>query len=542
MHRLRFTLLLLMAVAGFLVSSCSRREAPVDTAIAHRTLLLGNLSEPADLDPHLATAYTDQNILVALFEGLTALDEKSSLPVPAGAERWDVSADGLVSTFHLRHDARWSNGDPVRAPDFAYSFRRILSPALGSEYAYMLWPIKNAEAFNRGQLAEFSEVGVSVLDDATLRLTLERPTPYLLSLAAHPTWFPVHRGTVEKFGRIDQRSTGWTRAGQLVGNGAFILAEWSPNARLVAAKNPHHWSAAANQLERVIFFPVENADVEERNFRAGQLHLTYGLPIEKIARYREETPAQLRLDPFLQSFFLRFNVTRPPLDQPQLRRALALAIDRDALTRSVLRGSRPPASHFVPPDCAGYTSRAQVRTDLAEARRLLAEAGFPGGQNLPTLELQVRNDDTQPKVAEALQAMWQRELGVRVTLAPFEQKTWVQNQQSLAYTISFAAWAGDFADPATFLDLFVSGGGNNWTGWADADYDRLLANAARTADHNARHELFQQAEARLLEQAPITPLYFGARTYLIHPAVKNWQPSLLGFHRYQLVRLDPAGN
>lgn len=525
-------------LAALLLASCARREAPADVAIAERHLLVGNLSEPADLDPHLATAYTDQNILVALFEGLTALDEKSSRPVPATADRWDVSSDGLTCTFHLRDTARWSNGDRVTAHDFAYAFQRILSPALASEYSYMLWPIKNAEAFNTGRVTAFSEVGVAVIDDATLRLTLERPTPYLLSLAAHPTWFPVHRATIEKFGRVDQRSTAWTRVGNLVGNGAFTLAEWSPNARLIVSKNQLYWAAADNALERVTFFPTENPDVEERDFRAGQTHVTYSLPIEKIARYRDESPEKLRLDPFLQSFFLRFNVTRPPLDNPQLRRALALALDREAITTHILRGSRLPASHLTPPDCAGYTARARVGTDFAEARRLLAEAGFPHGEGLPPLEFQMRNDDTQPKVAEAIQGMWQRELGVRVTLAPFEQKTWVQNQQTLAYAIAFGAWAGDYADPATFLELFLGDGGNNWTGWSDAAYDRLIAEAAATADHAARLEIFQRAEALLLERAPIAPLYFGARTYLIHPAVKNWLPSLLGFHRYQLIRLE----
>jgi oligopeptide transport system substrate-binding protein len=515
--------------------------APPEAAIRSHTLLLGNLSEPADLDPHIVTAYTDQNILLALFEGLTCLDEKTSLPVAGVAERWEISPDGLTCTFHLRADARWSNGDRVTAGDFAYSFRRILSPALASEYSYMLWPIKNAEAFNSGKLADFSSVGIAAIDDATLRLTLERPTPYLLSLAAHPTWFPVHRPTIEKFGRIDQRSTAWTRAGHLVGNGAFALSEWSPNARLVVTKNPYYWDAAHNALERVVFFPTENPDVEERDFRAGQVHITYSLPTEKIARYREASSDRLRVDPFLQTFFLRFNVTRPPLDQPKLRRALALALDRDALTRSVLRGSRPPAQSLVPPGTGGYTfdpGPPPSRAAVDEARRLLAEAGFPDGQGLPTLELQMRNDDTQPKIAEAIQAMWQRELGVRVTLAPFEQKTWLQNQQTLAYSIAFSAWAGDYADPATFLELFVTNGGNNWTGWSDTGFDRFIAEAAHTTDSAARFAAFQQAETQLLAAAPIAPLYFGARTYLIHPAVKNWQPSLLGFHRYQLIRLE----
>lgn len=511
----------------------------MDVATREHTLLLGNLSEPTDLDPHTSVTYTDQNVMIALFEGLTALDEKTSRAVPAAAERWDISPDALVYTFHLRPSARWSNGDPLTARDFAFSFERILSPALGAEYAYLLWPIRGAAAFNRGELKSFADVGVTVVDDHTLRLELARPTPYLLALAANPAWFPVHRGTIEKFGGSTARGTAWTRAGNLVGNGAFTLTEWSPNARIVVTANPHYWDAANNALKRVVFLPTDNPDVEERGFRTGQVHVTYSIPVEKIARYRETQPAQLRLDPFLQTFFLRFNVTKPPLDRPEVRRALALALDREAIARSVLRESRLPAPHFTPPGCAGYTAQARVDFDPAAARQLLAQAGFPDGNGLPTLELQVRNDDTQPKVAEAIQAML-GQIGVRVSLAPLEQKTWLQNQQTLGYTIAFSAWVGDFADPATFLDLFAGGGGNNWTGWADADYDRLLQEAARTHDSAARFALFQRAESRLLDLSPITPLFFGARTYLIHPAVKHWEPALLGFHRYQKVRLEQA--
>lgn len=535
---MRTLMRVLLAIGVAAAVSCSRRQSPADAATASHTLLIGNLAEPSDLDPHISAAYTDQNILMALFEGLTALDEKTSLPVPAAAERWEVLPDGMTYTFHLRAGARWSTGQPVTAEDFVYSFRRMLSPALAAEYSYMLWPIKNAQAYNSGKIVNFADVGITAIDASTLRLTLERPTPFLLSLAAHPTWFPVHRETIEKFGSIDQRSTPWTRAGNLVGNGAFTLAEWSPDSRIIVTKNPHYWDAAHNQLERVIFFPTEKPDVEERNFRAGQVHLTYGLPVEKIAPYREQHPEQLRLDPFLQTYFLRFNVSKTPLDQPKVRRALSLAIDRAAIAHTILRDSRPPALHLVPPGCAGYTSQAKVSTDFAAARQLLTEAGFKDGKGLPAFDLQVLNDDVQPKVAEAIQAMWQRELGVRITIAPFEQKTWVQNQQTLNYTISFASWAGDFADPSTFLDLFQKQGGNNWTDWGNREYDAFVNSAATTLDSAARMHEIQQAEALLLEQAPIAPLYFGARTYLISPAVKNWQPSLLGFHRYQQIRLE----
>ncbi|HTO04390.1 MAG TPA: peptide ABC transporter substrate-binding protein [Opitutus sp.] len=532
--RLSAAVIVVLALAG-----CGPRESPADAAIQAKTLLLGNLAEPAQLDPQLATAYTDQNITIALFEGLTAIDEQTALPVPAVAESWEISPDALAYTFHLRSDVRWSNGDPLTAHDFVYSVHRILSPRLASEYAYMLWPIKNAEAFQAGKVTDFAQVGVNAIDDRTLQITLERPTPYLLSLAAHPTWFPVHRPTIEKHGAMDQRNTAWTRPGNLVGNGAFTLDEWSPNARVVVTKNSNYWGAAQNQLERVVFFPTDNAEGEERDFRAGQLHVTYGLPVEKIATYRERSPEQLRLDPFLQTFFLRFNVTQAPFDNAKVRRALALAVDREAITRHVLRESSLPALHLTPPNCAGYTARARVATDLDTARRLLAEAGFPGGAGFPVVELQVRNNSDHPRVAEAIQAMWQRDLGVRITIAAREQKTAIQNEQSLNYAISFSGWAGDFADPATFLELFVRDGGNNWTGWGDDSYDQLVQSAAVTRDPTQRMETFQKAEALLLEQAPIAPLFFGARVYVIHPAVKNWQPALLGFHRYQLIRLEP---
>ncbi len=529
---------LLSSVICLLTSACSRRETPVEAALATRTLLVGNLAEPQELDPQLISAYTDQNIAVALFEGLCALDERTSQPVPAAAERWEVSADGLAYTFHLRPTAKWSNGDPLTAHDFVASWRRALAPAFAAEYAYLLYPLKNATALNSGQLTDPAALGAEALDDRTLRLTLERPTPYLPALTAQPAWFPVNPRVLAKFGGINQRHPAWTRPENLVGNGPFTLAEWTPNARLVVAKNPTYWDAAKVRLERIVFSPTESPEVEERNFRAGQVHVTYSLPTSKIETYLTTSPTSLRLDPFLQTIFLRFNTTRPPFGDARVRRALSLAIDREAIAASVLRGAQNPARSFTPPDCAGYTAKSKVPTDNEAARRLLAEAGFPGGSGLPTLDLQVRNDEYQPRIAEVLQAAWKKELGVNITLTPLEQKTWVQNQQTLNYTISGAGWIGDFVDPVTFLDLFVSGGGNNWTGWASPAYDELIRQAANTASPAIRQGYFQQAETLLLEQAPVAPVYFGVRAYLIHPAVHGWEPSLLGLHQYKKIYLQ----
>jgi oligopeptide transport system substrate-binding protein len=536
--RRRFWLSFAGVAALLTLASCGRRETPAEAGVRTQTLLVGNAAEPADLDPDIVNAWTDSNVDYALFEGLTWIDETTTKPVPAAAERWEVSPDGLVYTFHLRPSGRWSNGDPVTADDFVFSYRRILTPALGASYAYMLWPIRHARDYNAGRLADFSRVGVEAVNATTLRITLEQPTPYLPSLAAHTTWLPVHRATIEKFGRFDQRNTRWTRPGNLVGNGPFVLRIWTPDARIVVDKNPSYWNADHVRLNRIVFFPIENGDAEESAFRAGQLDVTYGLPVTKIEPYRRLHPQELRIDRRLASYYLFVNVTRPPFDNPMLRRALALAIDRETIARDVLARSRSPAPTFTPPDCAGYTPRAGVPTDFPAARRLLAEAGYPGGRGLPTVEVISYNSDTSVRALEAIQQMWGRELGFHITITPLEQRTLFQNQRDLNYTIAFSAWIADYADPSTFLATMVTHGGNNWSGWSDPAYDRLIAAAAASPDNARRYELFQQAEALLLEQAPLIPLFYGEQPYLIQPWVRNWKASKLGFVRFTDVWLE----
>jgi oligopeptide transport system substrate-binding protein len=534
-------LLLLTALCFlFTFTACSRRETPVESGNRTATLHVGNGAEPESLDPHVLNAYTDQRLEAALFEGLCALDEPTSQPVPGAAERWESSADGLTWTFHLRAGLQWSNGEPLTADDFVQSWRRNLAPAFASAYAYLLFPIKNAEAYNSGSLTDPAALGLAAPDTRTVVITLERPTPYLPVLTAATPWYPINPRVVGKFGALTDRGSAWTRPGNLVGNGPFVLREWTPGSRIVVEKNPRYWDAATVRLNRIVFYPIENPDVEERNFRAGQLHLTNSIPLSKIPAYRGGADAaRLRSDLFLQVLFIRFNVTKPPFDNPKVRRALALAIDRESISRNLLHGSRAPAEHFVPPSTAGYDSRARLATNVEEARRLLAEAGFPDGAGLPEFELQVRNDELQPRVVEAIQAMWQRELGVRASIALLEQKVTIANQQALNFTVGVNGWVADFADPVTFLDLFVTGGGNNWTSWGDPGYDRLIKQAEATVDPAARYELFQQAEAILLEQAPIIPVIFGARNYLIHPSVQGWAPAPVGIYQFKKIRLEP---
>ncbi len=532
-----------MLAAALFLGGCGRRSNPAAVAVASQTLLLGNGAEPADLDPPAVTAFTDMNIINALFEGLTFIDEETTKPVPAAAERWEVSGDGLTWTFHLRPNAVWSNGDPVVADDFVQSFRRTVSPALAMGNASYLFALKNAEAIASSKLADVTALGCSAPDPHTLVLTLEKPTPHLPLLTALTPWFPIDPRVLNAFGGMQRRGTAWTHPGNLVGNGPFVLLEWTPNARLVVGKNTRYWDVAATTLERIEFRPIENPDAEERAFRSGQLHVTFTLPVTKVPAWRERDPAKLRVDPFLQTTFVAFNTRRPPFDDPRVRRAFALTIDREALARAALRGSRPAAFAATPPGTGGYTAKARAGFDLAEARKLLAAAGHENGAGLGTPTLQVRNDEIQPTVAEALQAMWQNALGVRVNIAPMEQKTWLQNQASSDYDLSTYSWVGDFPDPLTFLGLFTSTNGNNWTGWREPRYDAWIEEASTSGDATLRSERFQLAEALLLEASPVTPLYHGAQTYLIAPEVKNWVPALLGTRRYQRVRLDvPSGS
>jgi oligopeptide transport system substrate-binding protein len=519
------------------LSGCQRRDSRVDAAVSSQTLLLGNGAEPADLDPQFINAVPDANVVYALFEGLTKLD-RSGNALPAGASSWEVTPDGVTYTFHLRPQALWSDGLPVTAADYVYAFHRILTPSFAAVTAYMLWPIRNAEAFNAGRMSDFGDVGVRAADEHTLVITLERPTPYLPALASHNSWFPVPRQAIERFGKMADRNTRWSRPGNLVGNGAFLLTEWSPGARIVAERSPGYWDAGRVRLRRIEFYPYENADTEELNYRSGQLHVTYGLPMAKVRGYRQEHPAELLVDPTLSTFYLFFNTRRPPFDNVKLRLALAHAADRDAISADIARGVYPPAHSLTPPGCAGYQSRGGITDDLAEARRLLAEAGYPGGQGLPPIELQCDGAELPLRVVEALQRLWEKELGVHVTIAQMEMKTLYQNQQQGNFAIGFSGWQADYVDPFSFLGTMTSTSGNNWAGWSNKEFDRILDEAQGEPDPAKRNQLYQRAEDILLSEAPLMPLFYRPQVYLKSPLVHGWEPAVLGIHYLTRVWLE----
>jgi oligopeptide transport system substrate-binding protein len=476
-------------------------------------------------------------VLSALFEGLVAEDPRDLHPVPGVAESWDISPDGLEYTFHLRANARWSNGDPVTAPDFVASFRRLLTPSLGADNAALLYVILNAEAFHQGRLADFAEVGIAAPDARTLHLTLAHPAPYLLSVLAQMPGMPVPVATIATYGPVGERGNPWTRPGRLVGNGPFVLRTWQPNRVIVVERSPTYWDAGRVRLQAIHFRPIDSRDAEERAFRAGQLHVTSGLPVGKVDAYRADTPQFLRIDAYCDPYFFRLNIRRPPLDNEGVRAALALAVDRTALARQILRGGQEAAASFTPPGIPGYAPPPGLRTDYPAARRLLAEAGYPDGRGMPPLELLCTFSENRRLIAEAVQEMWRRELGVEVRLVNQELKTIFAERRAGRYQILLSDWVGDYLDASTFLDVWRGHSGNNHTGWSSAEYDSLLFAADRTADPAERARLLQQAEARLLAAAPIIPLFFDKNVFLIRPSVHGWHPNLLGHHPYKEVWL-----
>ncbi|HEY4988486.1 MAG TPA: peptide ABC transporter substrate-binding protein, partial [Opitutaceae bacterium] len=509
-----------LVAVGACLAGCSR-GTNVQQGDAGQILHRGIGPDLADLDPHLATQTAYYSVLSALLEGLVAEDAVDLHPVPGVAERWDVSPDGLTYTFYLRADARWSNGEAVTAQDFIDSWRRILTPSLGAANASQLYLIQGAEAFNKGDGA-FSGVGIRAKDSHTLTVALEHAAPWFLSLLASPAWMPVPVATVAKYGGVADRGNSWAVPGRWVGNGPFVLTSWNRGQEIVVTRSPTYWDEGRVRLREIHFHTFDSIDAEERAFRAGQIHVTETIPPDKIDAYRRDSPALLRLDPLLGTYFLRVNVRRPALNDARIRLALAYAIDRAAIAEKVLRGGQVPAYSITPPGLAGYSPELVQQKRLDEAKRLLEEAGHAGGAGLPVFELLYNTSETHRLIAEAVQEMWRRDLGIQVHLKNEDVKSMEAARSTGSYELLRSAWIADYADPSAFLDVWRGDSANNFTGWANADYDGLLFAAARTADLAARNTLYGKAEHILLVEAPVIPIYHYVHAFLIQPSVHGW--------------------
>lgn len=503
-------------------------------ALDRAELVFVNGAEPEILDPALITAQSTGRIAYALLEGLTSFDERAR-PQPGVAERWEVSGDGRVYRFFFRRNAVWSNGDPVTSEDFLFSWRRALSPETASEYASQFYPIVNAQAFNEGKLKDFSEVGVKAKGPWELEVTLESATPFFPDLCAFVTYLPVHRGTVERF-------SDWaSRPEHFVGNGAYLLKEWRLFDRVRLVKSPSYWNGDVVAMRSIDVLPSSKPATAFNLYATGQadLMMDKGLaptPLMDALKKRMDFHAS----PFLGTYFIRFNCTKAPFSDPRVRLACSLVVDRESIVSKITRAGETPALSFVPPGTGhGYEPPAGLGRDAVLARKLLAEAGFPGGRGFPVFEYLYKGDsDLDRDIAVELQGMFERELGIRMQLRAQEWTVYLAAQSALDYDVCRSSWVADYNDPNTFLNMFVTGDGNNRTGWSHSEYDGWVARAGREVDGVRRFDCFAKAEEILLRrEAPVCPLYFYVGIQFYDPErLEGIVPNLLDEHPLRFVR------
>jgi oligopeptide transport system substrate-binding protein len=531
----RLTPLIALLSSLFFLLGCGGNKAD-----SSNILILGNGSEPRGLDPHIVTGVTENNIITALIEGLIAYHPTDdSTPYPGVAERWEANEDNSVWTFFFRDNASWSNGDPVTAQDFVFSFQRMLSPALAADYADMLYYLKNGEEFHKGQITDPNALGVRAIDDLTLEITLKGPVPFFPLMLKHYAWFPVHPATILKHGAKDQRDTQWTRPENFVGNGPFTLSRWRTNEVIEVLRSETYWDRETVRLDGIRFLPINDPNTEERAFRRGNLHLANTVAADRIDFFLTNHPDWIRIEPYLGTYFYRFNVTRAPLNDARVRLALNLAVDRRAIVENITMGGQQPAFGYTPPFFDDFNPAAPLSYDPERARELLAEAGFPNGEGFPRKGLLFNTLEAHRQIAEAIQQMWKENLGIDIILQNQEWRVYLDTQTRMDYDLARAGWIGDFMDPITFLDMWTTGDGNNNTGWSNPEYDRLIRQARVEPDAAARLRILEAAEAILMEDLPIIPLYFYTRIYLLSPRVQGWYPKAMDNRPYKHVWLLP---
>ena len=579
--------------------------------------------EPQTLDPQKIVGQVDSRIAVALFDGLFEYDEKTVAPVPSLATNWEPNEDGTVWTFHLRRDARWSDGLPLNAHDFVYSWRRAVSPELAANYASMMYIVKNAQPYNEGaafvrdpatgrfateadversgkngpinftgpvppsrrvdqktseslpaqekylfvpadakdrasflngdpakkkpgkpELTRFIEgkeivpvtkedVGVGALDDYTFEVSLENPTAYFIKVILNPFFRPVPRQAIEKWGNAL-----WVKPEHIVTSGAFKLVEWTPYNRIVVVRNPLFWDNANTKLDKIIFPATEELTTAMNLYKAGEVDAVQNNTPPPAWRNQLKEKKDYVGGPYLGIEYVTIKTTMPPLNDVRVRRALSMAIKRQIIADQA--PNRVPLTGFTP-EMEGYVGAKGTDYNPDEARRLLAEAGFPGGKGFPELEIVYNTSESVKQTMEFVQSMLKRELGIKVTLTNQEYRVWLENTRNDKLNFKGLArrgWIGDYVDPNTFLELMLSGANNSGTGWKDPKYDAMLLAANAETDPAKRAEMLREAESYMLSQQPIIPLFITPVSIMVKPYVKNLSGNLLDQHNWRGVYID----
>lgn len=568
----RFVYLVILSVlfSALSLTSCSNKKT--------LSVLRYNIAaEPQYLDPGKATGIPEFTVLLNLFDGLTRYNEQNEI-IPSMAEKWEGPNEKNEYTFYLRKGAVWSNGDPVTAFDFEYSWKRALSPELASEYAYQLYYLKNGKILNSAVPAEgqtefkmenkyyhpkldekgnpvlnadnsqvpdldkpfsLDDIGVKATDDNTLLVSLESNTPFFLSLLTFTTYLPVNHLIAEK-------NPDWSKSAKnFVGNGPFKMKNWIHADKIEVVKNEKYWDAGAVKLSEILFTMVDNQATELALWESGQLEVATNPPPIEFDRLKKE--GKLQILPYLGTYFYAFNTTRKPFDDVRVRKALSFAIDRQSIVQSITKGEQKPAMAFVPYGIPDSTSDKEFRTvggdqyftdnNLEEAKQLLAEAGFPGGAGFPEMNILYNTNETHHSIAQAIQQMWNEGLGIKCNLMNQEWKVYLDKRSSLDYDVARAGWIGDFMDPSTFLDTFYSSSGTSDTGWMNPSFDALIEKARSANDNFLRMRYLHDAEIILMEDMPVAPIYFYTRPILVSKQLQHYISSSLGYTDFKWAEM-----
>ncbi|MDT3426515.1 oligopeptide transport system substrate-binding protein [Paenibacillus forsythiae] len=503
-------------------------DASGEKLAADQTLKINLSSEPPTFDPALAQDNQANTVLKTLYEGLTRMDDETGQAEPGIAEKWEISPDGLVYTFHLR-DAKWSNGDPVTAADFVRAWKRVLDPAApeAAPYAYQLYYLKNAQEYYDKKITDFGQVGVKAVDDKTLEVTLVAPTPYFLGLLSFYTYYPVHKS-------IEGNPKWATNKDSMIVNGPFTLSEWTTGQTLQVTKNENYWDKDAIKLSKIDFSLVNSGATELSAYESGQLDRAGGpngeIPTDQLPIVEKKYPDEFNRKGIASVYYYEFNVTEKPFNNAKIRKALAMTIDRQTLIDKVTLGGQLPAFGYVPPGIAGANGeyRSAIKDnyfteDDAQAKALLAEGlAEEGLTKLPTFTLSYNTSENHKKLALAIADMWKKTLGVDVKLENQEWAVFIENRQHQNFQVARAGWIADYNDPMTFLDMWVTKGGNNDTGYANPAYDKLIAEAKATDDLAVRQEKFAAAEKMIIQDDMILiPIYYYTNNALTKPYLKG---------------------
>jgi oligopeptide transport system substrate-binding protein len=540
---MRCVRLLLFALVPLLMAAgCrphgSQTSGPSGTQVLQR----GAGVEPGTIDPQRNTGAPEAEIIRALFDSLVqANPDDVNEVIGKGAARWSTSEDGLVYDFHLRPEARWSNGDPVTAEDYRRSILRLLEPALAGNLVDYAYPIVGAEDYHQGRNKDPAKVGVFAVDPHHLQIRLRAPTPHFIYLMEDYPFVAVHQASIEANGGWLNPSSPWTRPGTLVSNGPFRLVRWTPGLELVVERNPYYWNAAQFKLNGVRYHLIDSTETEERAFRAGQLHVTYSFPTTRLATYQANKSPALRLSPRLGSHWLFLNTTKPPLNDPRVRRALAFAIDRQLLSSKVLASGEAPGFTLSQPGMGGYQPDIHSLPGPDEARKLLAEAGFPGGAGFPVLNYLYNTSERNREVAQALQQMWVRELGIRVELHNEEWKVFLDSRRLGHYDVARGGWLPFTPEQSEYFRLCHSASQNNESGWHSAEFDAICNEAEHTMDRRQRHDLYRKLDHLLADAMPMIPLAHYTLVRLVDPVVRNWRDNIRDKQYLEQISIGGAG-